>query len=201
MEAVSVCCLTWTVSFAAVEGGFRGQDEDGPLPPKCFFGKRCYRRNPRHFEEYSHDHLLELCLVPERQKKLGEVDEDLLAAQLEVYRTVCRNRIEKAKSAMKRPSSSKASGKLSIVEKLEAMQPLSIFMTKIKDSLETHDAVNSVYMSDLLHPSLGVLKQSLQINFMVEWDWLKMNYEVTKNEVANEVTCEDFKPLCSTDVD
>ena len=59
---------------------------------------------------------------------------------------------------------------------------MSVFLTKIRDSTPTHSDQRSIYMADLLHPKLGDLKKSLQINFMVEWEWLKMNYEVTKND-------------------
>lgn len=62
-----------------------------------------------------------------------------------------------------------------------------MFLTKVKDSPETHKDLNSIYFTELFHPSLGKLKRSLQINFMVEWEWLKMNYEVTKNEVDNSL--------------
>ena len=59
---------------------------------------------------------------------------------------------------------------------------MSVFLTKIRDSPLTHADPRSIYMADLLHPRLGNLQKSLQINFMVEWEWLKMNYEVTKND-------------------
>jgi hypothetical protein len=59
-----------------------------------------------------------------------------------------------------------------------------VFFTKVKDSPATLKDLRSIYMTDLLHPRLGDLKRSLQINFMVEWEWLKMNYEVTKNDVS-----------------
>ena len=32
--------------------------------PKCFFGQKCYRRNPEHFKEYSHPHLENLKSAP-----------------------------------------------------------------------------------------------------------------------------------------
>ena len=60
-----------------------------------------------------------------------------------------------------------------------------MFLTKVKDSPETHKDLNSIYITELLHPSLGKLKRSLQINFMVEWDWLKMNYEAMKCDVRS----------------
>ena len=51
---------------------------------------------------------------------------------------------------------------------------------QVKDSPETRNDRQSLYFSDLLHPSLGILKSSLQLTFMVELDWLMMNYEIFK---------------------
>ena len=69
-----------------------------------------------------------------------------------------------------------------IQRKLEAGAPYNFFLTKIKDCPETHGARDSLYITDLLHPSLGSLSSSLQINFMVDLDWLMMNYEVTRTK-------------------
>jgi len=69
-----------------------------------------------------------------------------------------------------------------IQQKLDAAAPYNFFLTKVKDNPATHDARHSIYMTDLMHPSLGKIKSSLQINFMVELDWLLMNYEVTRND-------------------
>ena len=69
---------------------------------------------------------------------------------------------------------------IDISEKLLHMHPLNLFYNKVKDSPKTHKDKRSLYFTDLLHPSLGALKSSLQINFMVEFEWLIMNYEVAK---------------------
>ena len=71
-----------------------------------------------------------------------------------------------------------------VQRKLAAAAPFNYFLTKVKDSPATHKDLSSIYFAELLHPSLGKLKKSLQINFMVEWEWLKMNYEITKNDVS-----------------
>ena len=73
--------------------------------------------------------------------------------------------------------------KKSLIErKLEAAAPYNFFLTKVKDNPATHKAQDSVYIADLLHPSLGPLASSLQINFMVDLEWTMMNYEVAKTE-------------------
>jgi len=68
------------------------------------------------------------------------------------------------------------------LHKLEAASPYNFFLTKVKDNPATHSDMHSLYLTDLLHPSLGKLKSSLQINFMVDLEWLLMNYEVTKTD-------------------
>ena len=73
--------------------------------------------------------------------------------------------------------------KKSLIElKLEAAAPYNYLLSKVKDNPATHKALDSVFLADLLHPSLGRLASSLQINFMVDLEWLMMNYEVTQTE-------------------
>ena len=62
--------------------------------PECPFGNSCYRKNPFHFQEYSHAHLaallhscpaLELTEASPRHKDIGL---DTLRQQLGVYRDI-----------------------------------------------------------------------------------------------------------------
>ncbi len=174
------------------------------------FGSKCFRRNPHHFANYSHPHLLSLCLDhPDADPPLSklastEVPADVILAQLSVFRDVCRNTISSAKengsssscSQKKREPDTNGGGREEISKvsevskstseirnKLDKSKKMSLFLSKVRDAPETHRAADSIYFSDLLHPSLGELKRSLQINFMVDWEWLWMNYEVTKNQV------------------
>ncbi len=182
--------------------GQSAQDEE----EECMFGTSCFRLNPHHFVNYSHPHLLRLCLdhpdsdpPPEALKPL-EVTPDVALAQIKVLRDVCKVNISKARkknasvdSSPEQNSSKKGpSTSCAIQQKLSWSSPVSLFLTKVRDSAETHQAKDSIYFSDLLHPSLGDLKRSLQITFMVEWDWLWMNYGVHKQQVrataATDVT-------------
>jgi tyrosyl-DNA phosphodiesterase-1 len=80
------------------------------------------------------------------------------------------------RDAVKRHS---ASAHLSPVQrKLAAAQPYGFLLTKVEACPESHRDGYSVFLSDLLCPSLGCLAASLQINFMVELDFLTMCYEV-----------------------
>ena len=60
---------------------------------------------------------------------------------------------------------------------------LSFF--RIKDIPSTHKGDGkSIYLTNFLRPSGGVkLKQTLQINFMVDFEWLWMNYDAVKIQV------------------
>ncbi|XP_013147990.1 PREDICTED: probable tyrosyl-DNA phosphodiesterase [Papilio polytes] len=57
-----------------------------------------------------------------------------------------------------------------------ATAPYHIFYTTITDSKETHRQTNSITFLEILDRSLGELKCSLQINFMVEPGWLLAQY-------------------------
>ncbi len=146
--------------------------------PFCLFGGRCYRRNPHHFREYSHGHLLNLCVKypakgqqpPAKELQNFEVSSDIVLEQLDVFRDVCRHLIAEQKQKIvdegveNKPENDKSSDSLSAIQKkLEMAKPCSIFLTKIEASPETHRAADSIYFTELLHPSLGKLKRSLQV--------------------------------------
>ncbi|KAL4714778.1 hypothetical protein ACJJTC_002637 [Scirpophaga incertulas] len=57
-----------------------------------------------------------------------------------------------------------------------ASAPYHVFYTTISDSRETHDQPYSITFLEILDSSLGELKCSLQINFMVEIGWLLAQY-------------------------
>eukprot|EP00095_Tigriopus_kingsejongensis_P004158 maker-scaffold1541_size36691-snap-gene-0.12 protein:Tk04158 transcript:maker-scaffold1541_size36691-snap-gene-0.12-mRNA-1 annotation:"tyrosyl-dna phosphodiesterase" len=177
-----------------------------PTEP-CFFGKKCFRKNPLHFKEYAHPHLDRILEQWGNGDLSLQNNLDVPCEVLQVQFKILRELFPELKPKTPVPGSSKdiapppakrarppdssssskaassSSKKLTLVQrKLEASAPFNMFLTKVKDSTETHRDLGSLYFSELLHPSLGTLKSSLQINFMVEWDWLKMNYEETRNE-------------------
>lgn len=63
-----------------------------------------------------------------------------------------------------------------MVEKLQNAAPYNLFFTTIPKSPETLKHLNSITFTDLLCPSLGELKSSLQINFMIDIMWLMERY-------------------------
>ncbi|XP_045505821.1 probable tyrosyl-DNA phosphodiesterase isoform X2 [Colias croceus] len=60
--------------------------------------------------------------------------------------------------------------------KHEASAPYHIFYTTITDAKETHSQPYSITFQEILDSSLGELKCSLQINFMVDPSWLLAQY-------------------------
>ena len=177
---------------------------------ECVFGEKCYRRNPHHFREYSHRHLLR----QNGSNKDSDQYKIFATIEAEFQKDDCNKPSldqtastssgpqiinETPKNVKKRLSSPSLEESLpvqkqakithtedrkmsKIQRKLEAGAPYNFFLTKIKDCPDTHNALDSLYITDLLHPSLGKLTSSLQINFMVDLEWLMMNYEVTRTK-------------------
>lgn len=61
-------------------------------------------------------------------------------------------------------------------QKLEASAPVHYFLSSITNEPETWDQLLTLRFADLFHPSLGVLQQSVQLNFIVELGWLLAQY-------------------------
>ena len=77
------------------------------------------------------------------------------------------------------PSVKRPTPKLSLIQRrLDASEPYRFLLSKVQDCPESHKDPYSIFLADLLCPSLGALAASLQINFMVELDFLTMCYEV-----------------------
>ncbi|XP_022901659.2 probable tyrosyl-DNA phosphodiesterase [Onthophagus taurus] len=70
--------------------------------------------------------------------------------------------------------------KIDMATKLENNRPYNIFFSSINQIPETLQQRNSITFSDLLCPSLGELKCSLQINFLIDIPWIIDQYKVHK---------------------
>jgi len=97
-----------------------------------------------------------------------------------------KERVEKTSPSKKRPHSpeppspdKRPTPKLTLIQRrLDASEPYRFLLSKVQDCPESHRDSYSIFLADLLCPSLGTLAASLQINFMVELDFLTMCYEV-----------------------
>lgn len=65
---------------------------------------------------------------------------------------------------------------MTVAEKVEASAPMHFFLSSIELTPKTLEHPLTLQFSDLLHPSLGILQESLQLNFMVELGWLLAQY-------------------------
>ena len=67
-----------------------------------------------------------------------------------------------------------------VASKIKAAGPLHYFLSTIESVPATKSEPLSLTFADLLDPSLGILKESIQINFMVELGWLMAQYCANK---------------------
>jgi hypothetical protein len=65
---------------------------------------------------------------------------------------------------------------LTMLEKLERAAPYNVFFNTIPDLPDTLGHPDNVNFADLLCPSLGQLKCSLQLNFIINPAWLMDQY-------------------------
>ena len=175
-------------------------DNDDPLRKrlkireKCMFGDKCYRRNPHHFRQFSHPHLecmkkepseTEPTIVQEQYKMLKELN--LLDFDVEVEQKRS-DRTAQPAPALTIPTSATTTTKdHPILQRFKSQEPFNIFFTKVKDVPSTHRDSNSIFLTDLLHSCHGNLKSSVQINFLVDFEWLLMSYEATGNQVSKQI--------------
>lgn len=68
------------------------------------------------------------------------------------------------------------SSEITIAEKVDASAPFRYFLSAVSMIPETWAQPLTLKFTDLLHPSLGLLQESVQINFMVELGWLLAQY-------------------------
>lgn len=171
----------------------------------CPHGEKCYRRNPHHFKEYEHPHLnnfIELGANFTLPKEFPQTL-DVINEQIEILKSLKRTVVNKVshiedevkvensmkgmpagkkkteKSTCFKPSSSyvAVSDNNTMLSKLEKASPYYIFFTKVPKAKETMQAEHTITFTDLLCPSLGELKCSLQLNFMIDVMWLMEQYK------------------------
>ena len=100
-------------------------------------------------------------------------------------------KVEKISPSQKRPhspypptSGKKPAPKLTLIQRrLDASEPSRFLLSKVQDCPDSHRDSYSIFLADLLCSYLGPISASLQINFMVELDFITMCYEVHKKAV------------------
>lgn len=158
-----------------------------------------------------HCHFIKICLLISveklySQQKAGEdlrlpsgykakIDTNIILDQLQIYRDqgfATEPNIEDAerqehstegdRPAVVTSQNEVLARRKGFASKLAESSPYNFFLTAICDSPPTHKEALSISFHELLDPTLGDLDSSLQINFMVEFDWLMEMYKVYGNE-------------------
>lgn len=157
----------------------------------CQYGKNCFRQNPHHFMEYAHEHL-ENIIEQNTTNQLEQYkipDEffshkDLILDQIRIINGLFPKLSSKqtdgepfAKGNKPDEKPSHPIGSWNMEQKLDAAKPYNYFLTTITSSPSTHNEPLSITFQDILDPSLGELECSVQINFMVEMNWLLRQYD------------------------
>ena len=208
---------------------------------KCFFGEKCYRRNPQHFKEFSHPHIESLTKEPIDANSSVLKDQWNIIKELNLlhvpsetagnssenptqgsdksdpgpkvkhhekeYMNVRKEKaggsidIKNVKNSPVNPNSSKSSLQGSeseheeeitngtndekcykqnndtklhpLLRRFENAQPYNMFFTKVKDIPSTHNNRNSIYFTELFHACHGNLRRTVQINFLVDYDFVR----------------------------
>lgn len=147
-------------------------------------------------ELYSHQKDGEDLKVPSGYK--AKIDSSIILDQLQIYRDqhfapendIRNSEREKQDTNDKKPvptgsntDINQGSGKRKgFAVRLAEAGPYNFFLTAVRDSPPTHTEALSIRFHELLDPSMGDLDSSLQINFMVELDWLLEMYKVYGHE-------------------
>ncbi|XP_065351404.1 probable tyrosyl-DNA phosphodiesterase [Cloeon dipterum] len=174
---------------------------------ECSFGRKCYRLNPIHFREYSHAHLNDLIEqlglntgsdsfeIPSSFKT--ELSHDVIKQQVGVVLSVKKHKAMASDYAASVSGQSSAAGsssshsrakeakpadnkKSSVLSKWENAAPFHFFMTVVPNIPQTLEERLSISLADLYDESLGEIEESLQINFMIDVNFLMKNLAVSK---------------------
>ncbi|XP_045608059.1 probable tyrosyl-DNA phosphodiesterase [Procambarus clarkii] len=145
----------------------KSQEEKVKKRPLCKFGSACYRKNPWHLEEFYHPHL------------------DYKGGGTTGNSNRENSRDEGSEPPKKKPKDSapdeatkkSISSKMSFPSRLAASKPFNLFLNKSFSIKETHEDPLTLVFPDLLNSQLGEVVESVQLNFMVDLDFLMSNYK------------------------
>nr|XP_027217443.1 probable tyrosyl-DNA phosphodiesterase [Penaeus vannamei] len=140
--------------------------------PLCKFGADCYRKNPWHLEEFYHPHLEDKDDTGAKRKSESSNSTSEPAEK--------RRRETDSGSSMRKGSASNKN--MTFPARLAASSPFNFFVNKSYSVKETHEDPLSLVFPDLLHPKLGEIVESVQLNFMVDLEFLMTNYKAGKIE-------------------
>ncbi|XP_042877810.1 probable tyrosyl-DNA phosphodiesterase [Penaeus japonicus] len=158
------------------KNGSKEEANSSKKRPLCKFGADCYRKNPWHLEEFYHPHLEDKDGAGAKRKSESSCSASEPAEK--------RRREASSGSTMRKGSTSNRN--MAFPARLAASSPFNFFVNKSFSVKETHEDPLSLVFPDLFNPQLGEIVESVQLNFMVDLEFLMTNYKAGK---------ADSKPL------
>lgn len=112
----------------------------------CVFGRKCYRRNPHHFREYSHAHLMDLFqkykgkIPPDSAMEKFEAGAQVVSEQYKVFVEVCKPQLLKRERANASGSESLKKGSSS----MEGKKGKKLLLCDILKTINTNYFLNAL---------------------------------------------------------
>ncbi|XP_071961744.1 tyrosyl-DNA phosphodiesterase 1-like isoform X2 [Antedon mediterranea] len=125
--------------------------------PRCEYGRKCYRKNPVHQQEFYH----------------SESDSDEGSSHTKAKKRKI-NMDDSGQSAKKKKGSDNATTS-TVIDALQATEPFSFLMSKVT-GISPKFNNKAVDISEILSPAMGELEASVQFNYCHDISWLMRQY-------------------------
>lgn len=150
----------------------------------CPHGAKCTRKQPHHFMEYNHEHLDNIIEQNQTARRLDQyqipdeflAQKDLILDQIKIYDGLYRKKLPVEPNTKRQKLDTNMAQPLTMAQKLVAARPYNYFLARVQSSPQTHNEPLSITFQEIFDPSLGDLESSVQINFVVQPDWLFNHY-------------------------